>query len=68
MRIDRPMKKIFEAHTQRQGSAPGAFRYVLDGVRIAETDTPESLELEDGDIIDCMMEQVGGGGFLIECL
>jgi len=35
-------------------------RFFMDGDRIREDDTPETLKLEDGDQIDCMLEQTGG--------
>ena len=33
---------------------------VFDGSRIRDTDTPKMLELEDGDMIDALIEQQGG--------
>lgn len=39
-----------------------ATRFVFDGARIDEAQTPASLGLEDGDQIDAMVEQLGGGG------
>ena len=35
---------------------------MTDGQRIAEDDTPEKWELEDGDVIEVFNEQIGGGG------
>ena len=35
-------------------------RFLFDGERIGETQTPKDLGLEDGDSIDVVMEQVGG--------
>ena len=39
---------------------PNTWRFIFDGERIKETDSPESLEMENGDEIDVMVEQVGG--------
>ncbi|KAK6818904.1 ubiquitin-like modifier [Apiospora arundinis] len=40
---------------------PGPLRFItFDGTRINEGDTPESLEMEDGDIVDMMQQQDGG--------
>ena len=36
-------------------------RFIFDGERVKEDDTPESLEMENGDEIDAMVEQTGGG-------
>jgi len=38
----------------------GNYRYNFDGKRIIPEDTPESLQLKDGDIIDAILEQTGG--------
>jgi small ubiquitin-related modifier len=35
-------------------------RFLFDGTRINPTQTPKDLDMEDGDSIDAMMEQVGG--------
>lgn len=37
-----------------------AFRFVLDGNRISANDSPASLDLNDGDVIDVLFEQTGG--------
>lgn len=55
------MKKIFDAYAQRLGVAPKNLKFMLDGERIKETDTPKMLELQDEDQIDVLLEQVGGG-------
>lgn len=54
------MKKVFEAYAQRRGVVSTAMRFLVDGQRIKEDDTPDLLELEDQDQIDCLLEQVGG--------
>ncbi|KAL2065576.1 hypothetical protein VTL71DRAFT_3246 [Oculimacula yallundae] len=52
--------KVFDAYCQRQGLARNTVRFLLDGTRIQDHDTPESLDIEDGDMIDAMLEQLGG--------
>ena len=47
------------AFCQRQGVNLNAVRFLFDGERLRESQTPEYLEMEDGDVIDVMMEQVG---------
>ena len=37
-----------------------AVRFHFDGSRLRESQTPSELDMEDGDSIDAMMEQVGG--------
>lgn len=54
------MSKVFNTYAQRKGVQISSLRFLLDGERIEETQTPESLELDDQDQIDCMLEQSGG--------
>lgn len=53
--------KVFEAYADRKGVDVASLRFLLDGERINETDSPKMLELEDEDQIDCVLQQVGGG-------
>ena len=55
------MKKLMEAYAARQGVQLRALRFLFDGERIQEGQTPQDLGLEDQDSIDVVMEQVGGG-------
>ena len=54
------MQKLMTAYANRQGVQLRAIRFLFDGERIKETDTPKDIGLEDGDSIDVVMEQVGG--------
>lgn len=54
------MGKIFGAYAQRKGVQLSSLRFLLDGERINPEDTSISLELEDGDQIDVLLEQFGG--------
>ena len=36
------------------------WRFIFDGERIKDTDSPSSLEMDNGDEIDVMVEQTGG--------
>ena len=54
------MSKVFSAYAQRKGVSAGSMRFLLDGERIGVDETPKSLELEDQDQIDCVLEQHGG--------
>lgn len=42
-------KKIFQAYADRVGAAYNSFRFMYDGVRVNEMDTPKMLEIEDFD-------------------
>ena len=36
-------------------------RFLFDGRRIADADTPSSLQMEEGDVIEVYWEQIGRG-------
>ena len=54
------MSKVFKAYGQRKGVQFQSLRFLIDGKRIENDETPKMLELEDQDQIDCMIEQTGG--------
>ncbi|KAG2131148.1 ubiquitin-related domain-containing protein [Suillus cothurnatus] len=54
-------KKIFDAAEKRFGKEPGTFKFTYDGKRLTPENTPIDMEMEDGDIIDAHLEQLGGG-------
>lgn len=56
------MSKVFETYAQRKGVQSSSLRFLLDGERIEADATPTSLDLDDQDQIDCMLEQSGGHG------
>ncbi len=53
-------KKIFDAYLQRVGKAPGSLRFMFDGARVQDNQTPAELGMEDEDTIDAAAEQTGG--------
>ena len=54
-----PLQKLMHAFCNRQGVTMGSVRFLFDGNRINDMQTPSQLEMEDGDIIDVMVEQMG---------
>ncbi|QRW22994.1 ubiquitin-like Rad60 SUMO-like protein [Rhizoctonia solani] len=48
------------AYASKVGKDVNTFRFLYDGNRINDEDTPSSLDMEDDDTIDVMVEQVGG--------
>jgi small ubiquitin-related modifier len=56
------MQKVFETYAGRKGVNPSFYRFLLDGERIQPTDTPNMLEMEDQDQINCVLTQSGGRG------
>ncbi|KAH9961937.1 ubiquitin-related domain-containing protein [Russula dissimulans] len=54
-------KKIFEVAEKRFGKEPGSLRFVYDGERLSPTETPAERSMEEGDVIDAHLQQLGGG-------
>lgn len=54
------IKKLLDAYCVKKGLVRGSVRFTFDGQRIDEKSTPTELEMDDGDIIDVMVEQTGG--------
>ena len=50
-----PMSKVFKAYARREGVEESSLRFLLDGERIQETDTPLSLQLEENDQIGAFL-------------
>jgi small ubiquitin-related modifier len=51
---------VRKALGQKFGVAEDSFRLLLDGQRVENTQTPKMLEMEDGDQVDAVLEQMGG--------
>ena len=49
-----------EAYCQRQSLSSQNVRFLFDGERLRENQTPLELSMENGDEIDVVIEQVGG--------
>ncbi|KAI8538070.1 hypothetical protein RHMOL_Rhmol09G0073100 [Rhododendron molle] len=55
------LKKLMTAYCERQSLDAKAIVFLFDGHRIKAEQTPEQLGMEDGDEIDAMLHQTGGG-------
>ncbi|BAM79244.1 ubiquitin-like protein Smt3 [Cyanidioschyzon merolae strain 10D] len=55
-----PLRKLMDAYCTRKGVDLHSYRFLFDGNRINEDDTPEKLGMEDMDSIDAMLFQQGG--------
>lgn len=55
-----PMKRLMEAFCKRQGKDLSSLRFLIDGTRVSPDNTPDDLDLEDGDTIEAHREQTGG--------
>ena len=56
------MSKLFHIYAKRKGVERTVFRFMIDGEAINDDATPRSLELEDRDQVDVLLEQTGDIG------
>jgi len=61
-KVTAPLQTLMHSVCNRQGVYTNSVRFLFDGNRINETQTPEQLNMEDGDVIDVMVEQQGNIG------
>lgn len=54
------LKKVMDAFCKRTGKDNTALRFLYEGERIQDSDTPASLDIADGDVIEAHSEQLGG--------
>ncbi|KAH0498815.1 Ubiquitin-like protein [Trichoderma ghanense] len=54
------LEKLMTAFCERQGKSLNSVRFLFDGTRVQPTDTPDALEMADGDTLEVHQEQVGG--------
>ncbi|KAK2593581.1 SUMO protein smt3 [Conoideocrella luteorostrata] len=55
------LEKLMTAFCERQGKTLNSVRFLFDGSRVQPADTPDALEMQDGDTLEVHQEQVGGG-------
>ncbi|KAG6024669.1 hypothetical protein E4U41_001713 [Claviceps citrina] len=56
------LEKLMNAFCERQGKSITSVRFLFDGQRVQPSDTPDALEMADGDTLEVHQEQVGGSG------
>lgn len=54
------LKRLMDAFCKRQGRQSSSLKFLYDGHRLEGDETPESLDMEEGDVIEAHREQVGG--------
>ena len=54
------LKKLMNAYCDRQSVDFNSIAFLFDGRRLRGEQTPDDLEMEDGDEIDAMLHQTGG--------
>ena len=63
VRMNTPLQKVINAYCGRMNVEADSVRFLYDGDRIEGEKTPEMMHMEDGDILDVVLQQTGGGGF-----
>ena len=53
------LDKIFNAYATRKGVVATDLRFLFSGVRVRGDQTPAGIDMEEGDMLDCMAEQGG---------
>ncbi|WOG95040.1 hypothetical protein DCAR_0314342 [Daucus carota subsp. sativus] len=54
------LRKLMTAYCDRQSVELNSIAFLFDGRRLRAEQTPDELEMEDGDEIDAMLHQTGG--------
>lgn len=54
------MSKLKKSYSDRQGVPSASLRFLFDGRRLGDSETPKQLGMEDNDIIEIYQEQTGG--------
>ena len=54
------MTKLIDVACKKFNLTASQCRFLFDGELIKETDTPQSLDMDNEDIVDIMQEQSGG--------
>ena len=68
MRGGSPMLLLMEAFCVRHGLLRDQIRFLYDGMRVRDDETPDVLDMEDEDTVDAMLFQVGGGVITLHTL
>lgn len=55
-----PFRKVFDAYCERKGVNINQLRFLFDGRRIRDDQTMQQLEMQNGDVIDVVLQQTGG--------
>jgi len=54
------LEKLMNAFCDRQGKQLSTVRFLFDGQRVRPEDSPDSLDMADGDTLEVHQEQIGG--------
>ena len=62
MKVSTSLGKVMQEYAQRIGVSKADLRFLFDGRRIANDETPKILEMQEMDVIEVFLHQTGGNG------
>ncbi len=60
VKMSTQMGKLKKSYSERVGVPVTSLRFLFDGRRINDDETPKALEMEQDDVIEVYQEQTGG--------
>ena len=60
VKMSTSMAKLKKSYAERVGVPVSSLRFLFDGKRINDEETPKALEMEQEDVIEVYQEQTGG--------
>ena len=60
VKMSTSMAKLKKSYAERVGVPVSSLRFLFDGKRINDDETPKALEMEQEDVIEVYQEQTGG--------
>lgn len=59
------LERLMKAFCERSGKSFEASRFTFDGEKVQPGQTPNDLDMDDGDALEVFQQQIGGGGFCL---
>merc|ERR1712039_421954 len=66
VKMSTQMGKLKKSYAESVGVPISSLRFLFDGRRINDDETPKALEMEQDDVIEVYQEQTGGNGKIME--
>lgn len=60
VKLHTKLEKVMQAYVTKKSIELSSVKFLFDGQRVNSGATPQSLDMADGDVIDCLQEQLGG--------
>eukprot|EP00884_Botryococcus_braunii_P020602 jgi/Botrbrau1/7225/Bobra.0021s0010.1 len=63
VKMSTKFEKIMNAYAQKKTIEATTIRFLFEGQRLNPAATPAEVGMTDHDVIDCVLEQIGGSSF-----